>query len=93
MLPGGKRTDGGPMYRRVPQKPQAEAMVELEANRAVVYRQFQVKVGNDWCCDIDRAQAATDRIQPDENVCADRAADGPWKRLCRLFAPSATPAQ
>jgi len=71
MLLGGKLTDGGPMYRVVPQKPRDEAMAEMDAYRAAGYRQFQIKAGKDWRADIDNILAAADLIRPGENAYAD----------------------
>lgn len=71
MLMGGKLTDGGPMYRVVPQKPKAEAIAEMETHRAAGYRQFQIKVGNDWKADIENIFAAASLLKPDETAFAD----------------------
>jgi len=71
MLMGGKLTDGGPMYRVVPQKPPAEAVEEMDRHRRAGYRQFQIKVGNDWKGDIDRIVAAAEVLQPGEGAFAD----------------------
>ncbi len=70
-LMGGKLTDGCPMYRVVPQKPRDEAAAEMEAHRATGYRQFQIKVGNDWKSDIDSIEAAASLLQPGESAFAD----------------------
>ena len=71
MLLGGKLTEGSPMYQVIPQKSRGEDLAELAAYRAAGYRQFQVRVGNDWRGDIDRILAAGELTQPDENVYAD----------------------
>jgi L-alanine-DL-glutamate epimerase-like enolase superfamily enzyme len=71
VLLGGKLTDGGPMYRVVPQKPLAEAKAEMQAHRAAGYRQFQIKVGNDWKADIDSIRAAAALLESGENAYAD----------------------
>ncbi len=70
-LMGGRLTDGGPMYRVVPQKPVDEAAHEMEAHRAAGYRQFQIKVGNDWERDIDAIQMAAGLLAPGESAFAD----------------------
>ena len=71
ILLGGRLTDGGPMYRVVPQKPLEEAAAEMEAHRASGYRQFQIKVGNDWKADIDAILQAAELVQPGESAYAD----------------------
>ena len=71
MLLGGKLTDGGPMYRVVPQKPRAEAIAEMDLHRRAGYRQFQIKVGNDWQEDIERIAAAAEVLRPGESAYAD----------------------
>jgi L-alanine-DL-glutamate epimerase-like enolase superfamily enzyme len=71
LLLGGKLTDGGPMYRVVPQKPPAEAKAEMEAHRAAGYCQFQIKVGNDWMADIDTILSAAALLKPGESAFAD----------------------
>lgn len=71
MLMGGKLTVGGPMYRVVPQKPKAETIAELEKHRAAGYRQFQVKVGNDWKADIENIFAAASLLEHGESAFAD----------------------
>ena len=70
-LMGGKLTDGGAMYRVVPQKPLKEAAVEMEAHRAAGYRQFQIKVGGDWRRDIESIIQAAELLQPGENAYGD----------------------
>ena len=70
-LMGGRLTDGGSMYRVVPQKPPAEAARELEAHRAAGYRQFQIKVGSNWRTDIDQIIQAASLVQPGETAFAD----------------------
>ena len=71
MLMGGRLTDGGPMYRVVPQKSAEEAVKEMEAHRAAGYRQFQIKVGSDWKSDIDRILHAAPLVRHDEIAFAD----------------------
>lgn len=71
LLLGGRLTDGAPMYRVVPQKPKAEAMAEMAAHRAAGYRQFQIKVGNDWQADIENILAVADLLEPGESAFAD----------------------
>ena len=71
MLLGGKLTDGAPMYRVVPQKPVDEAVVEMKQRRSEGYRQFQIKVGDDWLGDIDRIHAAAELLEPGERAFAD----------------------
>ena len=70
-LMGGKLVDGGPMYRVVPQKAPEEVTREMELHRANGYRQFQIKVGNDWKGDIDRIVSAASLIRPEESTFAD----------------------
>ena len=59
------------MYRVVPQKPPAEAVEEMDRHRRAGYRQFQIKVGNDWKGDIERIVAAAEVLQPGEGAFAD----------------------
>jgi L-alanine-DL-glutamate epimerase-like enolase superfamily enzyme len=70
-LLGGRLTDGAPMYRVVPQKPLEESAREMAAHRKAGYRQFQIKVGNDWKADIDSILQAASLLQPGENAYAD----------------------
>lgn len=70
-LMGGRLTDGAPMYRVVPRKPRDEAIAEMDAHRAAGYRQFQIKVGNDWQADIENIRAAAALLQPGETAFAD----------------------
>lgn len=71
MLFGGKLTEGAPMYRVVPQKPQAQRLEEMRAHRAAGYRQFQIKVGADWTDDIEQIRAAVSLLQPGETAMAE----------------------
>ena len=71
MLMGGRLTDGGSMYRVVPQKPPAEAAEEMAAHRAAGYRQFQIKVGSNWRTDIDHILHAASLVEPGETAFAD----------------------
>ncbi len=70
-LLGGRLTDGAPMYRVIPQKSKAEAARELDAHRTAGYRQFQIKVGNDWRADIDQIMMAAEIVEPEETAYAD----------------------
>ena len=71
VLLGGVLTDGGPMYRVVPQKPLEAANREMVEHRASGYRQFQIKVGNDWKGDIERIISAASLLEPGESAFAD----------------------
>ena len=71
VLLGGVLTDGGPMYRVVPQKSPDEVNREMAQHRAAGYRQFQIKVGNDWKGDIARIHAAAAILKPGESAFAD----------------------
>lgn len=71
MLMGGKLADGAPMYRVAPQKPPEEMVREMERHRQTGYRQFQIKVGNDWADDIERIRAAVPHLRPGEKAFAD----------------------
>ena len=71
VLLGGVLTEGGPMYRVVPQKSPEEVNREMAEHRAAGYRQFQIKVGNDWKGDIDRIHAAAAILEPGESAFAD----------------------
>lgn len=71
LLLGGKLTDGAPMYRVIPQKSTAETAAEMEAHRAAGYRQFQIKVGNDWRADIENIIAGAAMLKPGETAYAD----------------------
>ncbi len=71
MLLGGKLTDGAPMYRVVPQKSVEETVAELEAHRLSGYRQFQIKVGNDWVVDIERIREVVPLLKKGEKAMAD----------------------
>ena len=71
MLMGGKLTDGAPMYRVAPQKALDETIAELDAHRAVGYRQFQIKVGGDWATDVDRIRQAVPLLKAGEKAMAD----------------------
>ena len=71
MLMGGKLTDGAPMYRVAPQKPLKETIDELDAHRAAGYRQFQIKVGQDWVEDIERIRNAVPLLKSGEKAMAD----------------------
>ena len=70
-LLGGKLTEGGPMYRVVPQKPVEEARREMEVHRQAGYRQFQIKAGADWRRDIEAIHAAAELLNPGERAFAD----------------------
>ena len=71
MLLGGKLTDGAPMYRVIPQKSKEETLAEMEAHRAIGYRQFQIKVGNDWKTDIENIFAGAAMLKVGETAYAD----------------------
>ncbi len=71
MLLGGKLTDGGPMYRVVPQKPPDAAVAELIEHRNTGYRQFQIKVGADPEEDIERVRATAAALLPGERAIVD----------------------
>jgi len=71
VLLGGRLTIGGSMYRVVPQKDPHAAAQEMEVHRSAGYRQFQIKVGNDWKADIDRIINATSLLEPGETAFAD----------------------
>ena len=71
VLLGGRLTTGGSMYRVVPQKDPQLAAQEMEAHRSAGYRQFQIKVGNDWKGDIDRIISAASLLEPGETAFAD----------------------
>ncbi|MEM7177082.1 MAG: mandelate racemase/muconate lactonizing enzyme family protein [Pseudomonadota bacterium] len=71
MLMGGKLTDGAPMYRVVPQKAPDEMTREMARYRQTGYRQFQIKVGNDWAGDIERIRATVPHLGPGEKAFAD----------------------
>ena len=71
MLLGGKLTDGAPMYRVAPQKAPDEMIEEMNAHRAIGYRQFQIKVGADWAADIERIRATVPNLKPGEKAFAD----------------------
>ena len=70
-LLGGKLTDGGPMYRVVPQKPPADAVAEMEKHREAGYRQFQIKVGADPDEDIERVRATAAALKAGERAIVD----------------------
>lgn len=71
MLLGGKLTDAVPLYRVAPQKPTEETIAELDQLRSAGYRQFQIKVGNDWAADIERIRATVPLLKPGEQAFAD----------------------
>jgi len=71
MLLGGKLTDGGPMYRVVPQKPPADAVAEMRQHREAGYRQFQIKVGANADEDIERVRATATELKPGERAIVD----------------------
>ncbi|MEM9854777.1 MAG: enolase C-terminal domain-like protein [Pseudomonadota bacterium] len=71
MLLGGKLTEGAPMYRVAPQNPTDDTRAEIERYRHEGYRQFQIKVGNDWASDIDRIKACVALLKPGETAMAD----------------------
>ncbi|WP_027857354.1 mandelate racemase/muconate lactonizing enzyme family protein [Marinobacterium jannaschii] len=71
MLLGGKMVEGAPMYRSVPQCDLEDIESNVEALRQQGYRQFQIKVGNDWKSDIERIHAVTSYLQPGEKAIAD----------------------
>ena len=71
MLLGGKLTDGAPMYRVAPQGEYEEVRQQLENHRAAGYRNFQIKVGDNWQADVDRIRGSVDWLKPGEKVFAD----------------------
>ncbi|MBS7691961.1 mandelate racemase/muconate lactonizing enzyme family protein [Pseudomonas lalucatii] len=71
MLLGGKLTDGAPMYRSAPQGAAQQLEVELERLRGNGYRQFQIKVGNDWKADVERIHAVAPLLRSNEKAIAD----------------------
>jgi L-alanine-DL-glutamate epimerase-like enolase superfamily enzyme len=71
MMMGGKLTDGAPMYRVAPQRTAKETIAELERHRAAGYRQFQIKVGDDWAKDIERIRATVPLLKVGEKSMAD----------------------
>ncbi len=71
MLLGGKLTDGAPMYRSAPQGAAQQMEVELERLRGNGYRQFQIKVGNDWKADVERIHAVAPLLRSNEKAIAD----------------------
>ena len=71
MLLGGKLTDGAPMYRVAPQGTSNHTKRQFEKHRTSGYRQFQVKVGENWTEDIDRIRQSVGMLLPGEKVFAD----------------------
>ncbi|MGR3493501.1 MAG: mandelate racemase/muconate lactonizing enzyme family protein, partial [Shimia sp.] len=71
LLLGGKLTDGAPMYRVAPQKATEDTLAEMARYRTEGYRQFQIKVGNDWRMDIDRIAAGVELLNIGEKAMAD----------------------
>lgn len=71
MLLGGKLTDGGPLYRPAPQKTPEEMAREMDWLRNQGYRQFQIKVGDNWREDIDRLHATVPLLKSGEKAFAD----------------------
>lgn len=71
MLLGGKLTDGAPMYRSAPQGAAQQMAADLEHLRGNGYRQFQIKVGNDWKADVERIRALAPMLQDSEKAIAD----------------------
>lgn len=71
MLPGGKLTDGAPMYRVAPQKDIKATRAELKQHRKAGYRQFQIKVGADRAMDIERIRQLVPLLEPGEKAIAD----------------------
>lgn len=71
MLMGGKLTDGAPLYQVAPQKPLKETQAVLEGHRANGYRQFQVKVGQNWVEDIERIRMTIPLLKDGEQGLAD----------------------
>ncbi len=71
MLLGGKLTDGAPLYRVAPQKAPEETVQEMQQLREAGYRQFQIKVGNDWKTDVERIHSTAPLLKPGEKAMAD----------------------
>jgi len=71
MLPGGKLTDGAPMYRVAPQKDIKATRAELKQHRKAGYRQFQIKVGADRAMDIERIRQLVPLLEPGEKAIAE----------------------
>lgn len=71
MLLGGKLTDGAPMYRSAPQGAAQQMAADLERLRGNGYRQFQIKVGNDWKDDVERIRAIVPMLEDAEKAIAD----------------------
>lgn len=86
VLLGGVLTDGGPMYRVVPQKSPEAVKREMAEHRANGYRQFQIKVGNDWKGDIERIISAASLLEPGESAFADANRGGPYTKRSRWRA-------
>ena len=70
-LLGGKMNVSMPMYRVIPQKTPEETRTTMDEYRAEGYRQFQVKVGNNWKQDIENILLVHDLLQPGEVAYAD----------------------
>ncbi len=71
MLMGGRLSDGDPLYRAAPQGSADRTARAMQAYRKAGYRQFQIKVGNDWQTDIDRIIQAPSLLEPGESAFAD----------------------
>lgn len=70
LLPGGKLTDGAPMYQVAPQKATDETIRETQDYRKQGYRQFQIRVGADRTAEITRIRATVPLLKPGETAMA-----------------------